>query len=376
MDADKMTKTPVITADTTQAQVSAQAPANTDSKNEPAPRRAPKHMQYVLEAQKILDAKKSTPAAAPDDAGVQPLPPSAIKRKESEDNKNGQAPLKTNTASAASTQAPQNWTAETKEAFSKLPTEGKDIVLKIYKDLLHGWNKKMRTVDMQRGEVEKVISTVAPFTRGRFKNLDEFAGYLQSVQRFEKQMQTNPMRTLAVLAQTAGIELSDLANFQPDPASEMVMPLQDKMDRIEAMLAQRLQPQQQPATPAQPPQSDFDAMIEEFANAKGADGKLLHPHFDAVKNMMGEIMLRDGHEDMETAYKAAILTLPQVAQERQAAAEAAAKAQAQKEADLAKARKAAALHTRSTAGQFVPTTHKKKRPLDYILEAERVLGEK
>lgn len=334
-----------------------------------------KHLGYVYQAEEALKARAAKKAGTDENQLKQPGDAQSLKAEASpaadKQTPGGKQP---DANAEAERKAPENWTEQDKKAFAALPQEGKQIVLNIQKNLLSGWNKKMQQASQYKNAFEEVAGGLAPFTR-RFKNMAEFTAHLHDVESFENEMKRNPVRTLAVLAERAGVDLAALAGYQPNPAEEAVLPIQHQMtalrQRLEELAAGHAS-QQQPAHAETDAHAQEAQSIANFAQVTDERGNPLHPYFDRVARLMGVIMLQEGHDDMQRAYDQAIELLPEVRAERRRAEQ----AQKQRAEELEKAKRAAALKTRSTPGTFVPEGKKRKSPLDYIFEAEQRLAEK
>lgn len=246
--------------------------------------------------------------------------------------------------------------ANRKERFNALKAEDKEFVKELYKDMQGGFTKKSQEFAAFEREAQDVIEQLAEVTRGRFENMGQLSAFISTMQNFERELEENPVRTLLVLAQGKGVSLEQLAGYRPNQAEEAVRPFRNEILEIKKMLGKQAQKTQAPAEEA-----ERQDIVSTFKNAKDDKGNPLYPHFEKVKPIMGYIMNRDGHEDMEKAYKEAILTLPEVREAEKKAYE----AKVQKEqAELGKAKRAAAIKTNSSA---VLGTEKRKLLVDDVI---------
>lgn len=339
-------------------------PEDAAAEEKPVRKNNNRFLNYVLEAEKKTQTAQAGPVphkTAQPPAGA-PQGPCAA----DEDNAaSGQDQPQ------AKSQAPKNWTDEDKKAFSTLPEDGRQILLNIHKNMLSGLNRQMQKASVYRQELGAVVDGLAPVVQGRFESFGDFVQYVKSMQSFEAELKRNPRRTLAVLAEQAGVELADLAAYRPNPTEEALLPLQAQIAQLKSELLGRQDGREQPSAP-----QDENDPIAQFANATDEAGKLKYPHFEKVAQLMGAIMQRDGHEDLAKAYAEAVNVLPEVREQTLAAQKEAWLREQRARADVEKAKRAGALKTRSTAGLAAPANGRKKRPLDYILEAEQRLANK
>lgn len=260
-----------------------------------------------------------------------------------------------------------SWPEEDKKLFASAPENLRDLLGKYYHLFQADHTKKTQQAAAMRAELEAEWAELRPVVTGRFQNMQEFASFVSDARRFEEEFMRNPLRTLSMLAQQAGISLQQLQEYQPDPAQEAVRPIEAKLEQLQHLLSR----QNSPAAPnAQPQDKPWEKALEDFADAVDDKGNKTHPYFAEVAPVMGYIMRRDGHEDMEKAYREAIYSLPKareelLKQERQQAA--------QQQAEVEKAKKAAQLRSRTNTAPHAGG-NKIKKIDDIIALAEEELA--
>ena len=258
-----------------------------------------------------------------------------------------------------------SWPEEDKQLFASAPENLRDLLGKYYHHFQADHTKKTQQAAAMRAELEAELAELRPVVTGRFHNMKEFASFVSDARRFEEELKRDPLRTLSMLARQAGVSLEQLQGYQPDPAEEAVRPIEAKLEQLQHLLSR--------PTPPAPPQTQtdrFKTTLDDFANAVDDKGNKTHPYFAEVAPVMGYIMRRDGHEDLEKAYREALYSLPKareelLKQERQQAA--------QKQAEVEKAKKAALLRSRASAAPHTGG-NKIKKIDDIIALAEEELA--
>lgn len=258
-----------------------------------------------------------------------------------------------------------SWPEEDKQLFASAPENLRDLLGKYYHNFQADHTKKTQQAAAMRAELEAELAELRPVVTGRFQNMKEFASFVSDARRFEEELKRDPLRTLSILARQAGVSLEQLQGYQPDPAAEAVRPIQARLDQLQQLLSR--------PTPPAPPQTQtdrFKTTLDEFANAVDEKGNKKYPYFAEVAPVMGYIMRRDGHEDLEKAYREALYSLPKareelLKQERQQAA--------QQQAEVEKAKKAAQLRSRASAAPHAGG-NKIKKIDDIIALAEEELA--
>ena len=258
-----------------------------------------------------------------------------------------------------------SWPEEDKKLFASAPENLRALLGKYYHNFQADHTKKTQQAAALRAELEAKLAPLAPVVTGKFKDMKQFASYVADMQRFEEELKHNPLRTLSVLAQYAGVDVAQLQGYKPDPTAEALRPMQAQLAQLQQMLSQKTQP-----TPPQPKADPWQKTLSDFAQAVDEKGQKTHPYFEQVAPVMGLIMQRDGHEDLEKAYKEALYSLPAAREEllekeRQQAA--------QKQADLDKAKRAALLQKRTQSLPHANVSGRKKTIDDIIAQAQQEL---
>ena len=258
-----------------------------------------------------------------------------------------------------------SWPEEDKKLFSSAPENLRAVLGKYYHHFQADHTKKTQQAAALRAELEAQLAPLAPVVTGKFKDMKQFASYVADMQRFEEELKHNPLRTLNILAQQAGVDWQELQRYQPDPTAEALRPVQAQLAQMQQMLMQ-----QPPVAPLPAQQDPWQKTLKEFAQAVDENGQKTHPYFEQVAPIMGLIMQRDGHEDLEKAYKEALYSWPAareelLAKERQQAA--------QQQAELDRAKRAALLQKRTQSVPHARVSGRKVTIDDIIAQAQQEL---
>ena len=179
--------------------------------------------------------------------------------------------------------APEHWPAPVRESFAKLAEMGdagiaaQKTMLDQVKELERGANEKFSEAATARKVSERFNELVQPFKQAwALQGVDEYQGVGQLL-AYYRGLSEQPVETLRYLAQQFGVE-DQLFPRQYDKGA------QDTSNPEIAEVRREIQNDraQRQAEEAQRVQNQRVAEISAFKDAKGADGKLLHPHMDAV----------------------------------------------------------------------------------------------
>lgn len=276
----------------------------------------------------------------------------AAAQKKAEDaavKKSGQAPQaeggdKGDKSGKKTVTAPNDWPQEDKDAFSSLPDNTKQQVLRFYKNFQADYTKKTQEIAMQRKDLESIARADK-----RFKDIPSVTSYIKDALAFEQALKTNPVGTILHLAKMQGVNLSPevsqaiMEDAGVNPMDTILAPLQSKIADLESQLVQQT---------AQPIEDE----IGQFAAATDEEGNLKYPLFEKLAPIMGYIMKRDGHSDLTKAYDEALLTIPEEREKKLAADRVKLADGIKKQQDAAKAKKAQAAKAPGNGNPPPPAT--------------------
>ena len=231
--------------------------------------------------------------------------------------------------------APQDWRADQREKFAKLPDDAKALVLEQYKDFQAGFTRKSQELSSRARYAETMHGEFEPYRAEMAQaGLDE-TGTLRGLLSAYRMFKTDPVGYLRNVAQSAGIDINQLTQEQEtdqyiDPAT---LALQRRLEAVERARAEEAEQAKSRA---------FQAKYGEaqaFAAATDEAGNLRHPHFARVQDTISAFV--GAGQSLEDAYKRAVLSDPELHGEAlKAAGEKARKAmEAERQAAVEKARK-------------------------------------
>lgn len=225
--------------------------------------------------------------------------------------------------------APVTWPKELKEKFSQVPVEGREILLSVHKDMVDGFGRKMADLNTTRRGLDAVKTSIEPH-RERLQRAGIAPDVaIQRALAWDAHIQANPQQGILDYAKAMGVDLSNVAG----PGEDVYMTPAERanaqrMDQYESQLAEQQrnwinwQNYQQQQEYAQRTQA-ADAMLDEFVNAKGPDGKPLHPFIEHVSGRMAQLIHANMAPDMESAYDMAVHMDPEIRAAREHARQAA-----------------------------------------------------
>ena len=197
--------------------------------------------------------------------------------------------------------APENWTAEDREAFSRLDREGQEFLLRRHKELETGFHEK----NAEYVELRKAIEPYAPYLQQLNATPEQAVPYLLGT---FFQLRANPEQGLRNLAQQLGVNLSPPSQAE-ESSDDYVDPQVAELKRELAELKQAQQGFQTQQQTVQ--QQELLSQVSEFANAKDDAGNPQHPHFEKVRAHMGSL-IKDGlASGLDDAYAQAVNLLPE-----------------------------------------------------------------
>lgn len=249
-------------------------------------------------------------------------------------------PEATEPAAEPDIELPSGWKAEDKELYAALPDSVREIIASREKernDYLSKRGKDIANIERDYSAIDQVLE---PFRQQYRLNGATDAQAIAQAMAITTEIMRNPQAALQWIAQSYGVQMPHAqAQDEPDvPADPVLQRMQHELRTVKQALAGVTQANQH-AQHSQVAQS-----VEQFAAATDPSGKLLHPHFDAVRARMAHLANAGVSQDISELYRIAIAADPTIsAQEakRQAGIEQLRRQQA-KAAEAERARKAAA----------------------------------
>lgn len=261
-------------------------------------------------------------------------------------------------------EAPARWTADEKAKFAAWPRDVQEAVIERHKAMEADYTRKTQEAAELRRHAEPILNAVRPY-EDYLRQVapvvgqtpDQMVGSLLGV---EYQLRTgDPYQKVTALhqiAQSYGIDLAAISRGEmpaaPDPHYQQLRQSYGSLEQRLAQFEQQIAQEQQRQSVQQ---------IEAFRTAADASGRPLHPHFERVRGVMGQLMREEPSLTLDAAYQKAVEPIQQAIAEELKQREA--EADRQRQAALEKARKAAPV--KSTGSQ--PNGSTKAKDLDSIL---------
>lgn len=258
---------------------------------------------------------------------------------------------------------PEHWSAEDKATFEGLPRQAQDYLLKREKQYEQGIQAKSE-------QLKTIEEAIAPYDQVlKLRGVDRGTA-IKSWVAAQQMLDQDPVRGIKMLIQTFGHDVADkisreigqgeprrrdYSKYEPDTLEELESLKRDNQNLIERQQRQM--------------QEEAMRKVQEFVQAKDAEGNLKHPQFEQVKPTMQAFLNSGAATDLEDAYSMAVRTLPDYEKQiaEKARKEAEAELKKRREAAAVQAKKAAkAVNGRSTKPPSAPTPKSMK---DDLLEA-------
>lgn len=239
--------------------------------------------------------------------------------------------------------APVSWSDEEKAEFGKLPPELQAVVLRRESERDRAFNLKTQEIAAEKAKYAEIDRLLEPHRQEmRLAGLSDAQG-LQRLMAAHEALKTNPARAIQWICNEYGIDLQALTADQPaaDPqAQHLTRAFQSLAQKVET-IEQRAQREAEEAT---------QQRIQAFASDPA------HQHFALVRTDMAALLQAGRATDLKDAYEKACWANPEVRAIIQAeqAAELARKAEEERKARLATARKAAGTPPPRSAGTEAP----------------------
>ena len=198
--------------------------------------------------------------------------------------------------------APKNWSDDVKKVFDTLPQESQEFMIKRDKEMTSDYTKKTQDLAEQRKNIEALDKVLQPARQTIHATGISEPEYISRLLNADNALRTNPKMALRQLAQGYGIDLSTMNEESeswndPDPQyAQLLQQNQHIMSELNQFKQQNMQ-----STIAQTEQT-----VEQFSAKTGADGKLMHPHFDKVRVKMGNLIDAGEAKGLDDAYTKAV----------------------------------------------------------------------
>ena len=192
--------------------------------------------------------------------------------------------------------APENWSAEDRANFEKLPQEGKQFLLKRHSEMEGDYQKRVQATAFSNQFIQAVTpvfsdpdiaASLKAEGRSPIEAIYQWAGFNKRAMSpqledrvtllFElaQRMQIDPAAVFGLSpTPVAGLTKEDLANPAVKKLADQLGTVTSRLQAQEAEYQRRQQAEQAAVVGAK------RAEVDSFADQRNADGSLAHPHFD------------------------------------------------------------------------------------------------
>lgn len=242
---------------------------------------------------------------------------------------------------------PDNFPADRRDALVKMPADAQKQVLEIFDEIQAAGARSAQ----EQGEQVKLASEMGQV-------FEPWQGYLQqqglsAPQATERLLGlyrhylSDPKGYIQQVAKLAGIDLAALGepgeSDDYEPLDPRVVTLQQRLDKTEQALNQfQTGTQQREVAQAQ-------SVIQQFAEAKDAEGNPTHPHYEQVKARMAKLFGSGEADSLDQAYELAVRLDPTLytAEIERVRQETLAEAKKRQEEEVARAKTGRTITTKS-----------------------------
>lgn len=197
-------------------------------------------------------------------------------------------------------QAPEHWSSDEKEAFASLPPEAQDLVLQRDKAFQQGFQEKAQSItDIQQA--------IEPWTESLAQRGMSPANAIRTLFAAQAMLDRDPLNGILQLAETYRVSDRLREQFAPTDDDDLTDPEVKALRAENRELRQRFD-QFEKGIESQRT-STVEQQIQQFREAKAADGAPKYPHFDKVRHLMGPLVGQG--KSMEQAYEETVWTVPE-----------------------------------------------------------------
>lgn len=214
---------------------------------------------------------------------------------------------------------PEGWSKKDKAIFAMVPDEAREVILRREKERNRGLQKKTEELADFRKTYEPIDKALGQFIKGLPE--DQRAPYIGGLIQTDSMFRRDPAQYVRSVVEMARLNPSELfpdkkGNGEDKTGVEFRDPLQDEIDRLNDKIKSLESGQaQQQQYLGQQEKTAIQQTIDAFKNEKDSGGNLVHPHFEAVRRTMGNLIDRGEAADFQDAYDKAVLLKPDLRDE-------------------------------------------------------------
>jgi len=197
--------------------------------------------------------------------------------------------------------APEHWSAVDQQTFNEQPREAQEFILTRHKSMEGDYTRKSQAIADTQRQYDAIRDALAPHEQDFARSGLDHAGAVRQLASVHTALKTNGKAAILQLAQSYGIDLTGDDQEPTDPAMASIQ---------QELRVLREQTQRQTDEAQQRAQKDLLANIQAFETEQGADGKLLHPHFNELQNEITKLFQQGMASDLNDGYRKALAWRP------------------------------------------------------------------
>lgn len=205
---------------------------------------------------------------------------------------------------------PNNWSEEEKEAFQALLDSDDDdkrmaaeIMLERYNSFKKTFFDKTHQYAKDTKEYKEINKVFEPVQQMMEQNNVDKASYIKNMMAWEYNLSKDPVNTVKAIMQKFNVRPEQIVPKEQDDFDFDDDGLTAERNNANNNYVSKQELEELRTAIANQP---ILAQIAQFANATDSSGKLLHPRFEEVKPIMGQIIQSKKATTLDDAYRKAI----------------------------------------------------------------------
>lgn len=204
---------------------------------------------------------------------------------------------------------PSTWTAKAKAMWGQMHPDLRKEVLRRENNIRKGIEQYKEKANFG-DRIERTITPYKPFLTAKGASIERVVeDSLNLAYLLETSTPEKKALVLKQVAQQYGADLRVLAqqpNPEQDRLNQLISPLQQEIEALKREKQNSILAQQQAQN------TQLERTIEEFANATDETGRLKHPYFQEVKDVMASLLETGRVSTLDEAYNFAAQADPEI----------------------------------------------------------------
>lgn len=206
-----------------------------------------------------------------------------------------------------SKEAPEHWSHEDREMFAGLDEGAQEFLLRRHKQMEGDYTRKTQE-NAEAIKVGRLLdegmdpSVKADLARIGVGKED----YLRQMMQWHHMSLTDPQGFARNMMQQLRLDPAQVFTNEPGEQAKPADPTTQRLDAVEQHLNQEQQDRYNRAV------EETTKRVNDFAQEKDAQGNLMRPHFEAVRQVMAQFIRVDPNMPLQDAYEAAVFKDPEL----------------------------------------------------------------